>query len=87
VFISKKKVKIGDFGFAKKNSEGLKNHTAVGTPLYMPVELLKGNSYTSKCDIWAIGFIFYEMLHGRTPWTAKSEYELINNIETKPLKI
>lgn len=53
----------------------------------MPVELLKGNSYTSKCDIWAIGFIFYEMLHGRTPWTAKSEYELINNIETKPLKI
>lgn len=53
----------------------------------MPIELLKAIPYTSKCDIWAIGFIFYEMLHGRPPWTAKSEYELINNIETKPLRI
>ena len=37
ILISKKKVKIGDFGFAKKNIQGLKNHTAVGTPLYMPI--------------------------------------------------
>lgn len=72
IFISKKKVKIGDFGFAKKNTEGLKNRTAVGTPLYMPIEILKAVPYTSKCDIWGIGFIFYEMLHGNTPWTAKS---------------
>ena len=37
------KIKIGDFGFAKKNvTQRLKNQTAVGTPLYMPVELLKG---------------------------------------------
>ena len=26
-------------------------------------------------------------MHGRTPWTARSEFELIKNIETKPLKI
>ena len=32
-----KQLKIGDFGFAKKNAGGLKNHTAVGTPLYMPI--------------------------------------------------
>lgn len=37
IFIAKKHVKIGDFGFAKKNTGGLKNHTAVGTPLYMPI--------------------------------------------------
>lgn len=79
--------KIGDFGFAKKNQTGLKNQTAVGTPLYMSIEVLKGEPYTSKCDIWATGFIFYEILHGRTPWTAKSEYDLIKNIETQPVKI
>jgi hypothetical protein len=27
------------------------------------------------------------MLHGTTPWTAKSEYELIQNINNKPLQI
>ena len=65
----------------------MKNQTAVGTPLYMSIELLKAEPYTSKCDVWAIGFILYEVLHGKTPWTARSEYELIKNIQTKPLKI
>jgi serine/threonine protein kinase len=59
----------------------------VGTPLYMSQELLKGEAYSSKCDIWAVGFIFYELLHHRTPWTAGSVYELIKNIENKPLLI
>jgi serine/threonine protein kinase len=68
-------IKIGDFGFAKKNtSKRMKNATSVGTPLYMPLQILKCQLYTSKCDIWAVGFIFFEMLHGRTPWTANSEY-------------
>lgn len=51
----------------------------------MPFEVLIGKSYTSKCDIWAIGCIFYQMLHGVTPWTAKTEYELVQNLQKKPL--
>lgn len=27
------------------------------------------------------------MLHGKTPWTANTEFELVKNIETKPLII
>lgn len=61
--------------------------SVVGTPLYWPLQILKSLSYTSKCDIWAVGCIFYEMLHGKTPWSASTEYELINNIEQKPLVI
>jgi serine/threonine protein kinase len=81
-------VKIGDFGFAKKNvSNRMKIVTSVGTPLYMSPQVLRSEPYTSKCDVWATGFIFYEMLHGRTPWTAHSEFELVKNIETKPLII
>ena len=75
-------MKIGDFGFAKRNvSRKMKNETSVGTPLYMSTQLLKGQAYTSKCDVWAIGVIFYEMLHNKTPWVAKSVYELVKNIE------
>lgn len=68
-------VKIGDFGFAKKNiTKRIKNATSVGTPLYMPLQILKSEPYTSKCDIWAVGFIFYELLHKKTPWTAHTEF-------------
>ena len=60
IMLSKGIVKIGDFGFAKKNiTKRIKNATSVGTPLYMPIQILKSEPYTSKCDIWAVGFIFY----------------------------
>ena len=86
--MAKGAVKIGDFGFAKKNpNKRVKNETSVGTPLYMSIEILKGEPYTSKCDIWALGFIFYELTHGMTPWIANTEFELVRNIENKPLKI
>lgn len=56
-------LKLADFGFSKRTSNPrLKNQTMVGTPLYMSVQILKGQPYTSKCDIWALGLIFYEVL-------------------------
>jgi serine/threonine protein kinase len=72
VMLCGSKAKIGDFGFAKKKYKTLKISSTVGTPLYMSPQILKSEPYTSKCDIWALGCIFYEMLHGETPWTAKS---------------
>ena len=32
-------------------------------------------------DIWSIGMIYYEILVGKIPWTARSQYELVTNIE------
>ena len=40
----------------------------IGTPLYMSPECLKKNKYDEKTDIWALGVIYYEMLHGVTPY-------------------
>jgi len=48
---------------------------------------LKALPYTSKCDVWACGTIFYEILHHKTPWAGVSSYKLAANIETVPLKI
>lgn len=53
----------------------------VGTPLYMSPQILDNKKYTSKTDIWSIGFIFYETLCGKTPWTARSPPELLKNIK------
>ena len=42
ILLSKGVCKIADFGFAKKNQKGMKIVSAVGTPLYMSIEVLKG---------------------------------------------
>lgn len=53
----------------------------------MAPQILKKASYTTKCDIWSAGIIFYELLVGKLPWRASDEKELYTNITTKPLMI
>jgi serine/threonine protein kinase len=76
--------KLSDFGFAKSlTSEEVVMKSIVGTPLYMSPQILKKGKYTAKSDLWSVGLIYYEMLHGRTPWPAQNELELINGIYHK----
>ena len=52
-------LKIADFGMSKLHEgEGmLRSH--VGTPYYMAPQVLQRIEYTSKCDVWSLGVIFY----------------------------
>jgi len=75
--------KISDFGFAKNTATNAFLRSIVGTPLYMSPQLLKGIRYTSKSDLWSIGLIYYEMLHGCTPWPANNEVQLLNAIYSR----
>jgi len=38
--------------------------TKLGTPLYASPDVLLGNLYSSKTDIWSMGVILFEMLYG-----------------------
>ena len=49
----------------------------------MSPQILNHQSYTNKSDLWSVGLIYYEMLHGTTPWPANSELQLINAIRAK----
>ena len=63
IFISKDNIfKIGDFGISKK-LEGTKHAKTggIGTMSYMAPELLNGQKYDNKVDIWALGCIIYEL--------------------------
>ena len=57
-----------------------------GTPLYMAPQILKHEKYTNKSDIWSLGLIFYEMLYGKTPWSVRSQYELIQKCTTQKVR-
>jgi len=87
IMFHKDQVKVADFGFAKVIQDIDKNimdkHTSVGTPLYCPPQILARKEYSSKCDVWSTGVLFYELIHGCVPWKANSMKELLESVQTK----
>lgn len=76
-------IKIADFGFCKSlaSPQDLAQ-TMLGSPIYMAPEVLKGEIYTMKADIWSLGVVLYEMLNGECPYKSNSIAKLIQVLES-----
>jgi serine/threonine protein kinase len=62
-----------------------RNGTFVGTPLYVPPEMLEQNYSGFYTDLWSLGCIFYEIIIGRPPFHAETGYQVFNRvIEEEP---
>jgi serine/threonine protein kinase len=79
-------LKLGDFGFCKSPEKDMAS-TMLGSPIYMAPEVLKGEIYTSKADIWSLGVVLFEMLFGFCPFESNSIAKLISVLEQNELRI
>ena len=57
-------VKLCDFGWSCNLSENEERLSICGTYEYMSPEILYEEKHTDKVDIWCMGILLYEMLHG-----------------------
>jgi p21-activated kinase 1 len=53
-----------------------KRNSIVGTPYWMAPELIKGQYYDDKVDIWSLGILLVEMAQNNPPY-----------VELPPLKV
>lgn len=54
--------------------------TQTGTPYYAAPEVWQDKPYTSKCDIWSLGCVIYELTCLCPPFKAKDMKSLYNRV-------
>ena len=60
-------VKLADFGCSKKSKVSAK-HTFRGSVLWMAPEIINGEKYGCRADIWSFGCTLIEMITAQPPW-------------------
>ena len=79
------RVKIMDFGIARlQGSQRMtRDGSIVGTLAYISPEQLKGAEGDQRSDLYSLGIVFYELLTGKPPFEAATDYDLIQAHVTK----
>ncbi len=85
------RVKLMDFGIALLIGDKrlTQSSQTIGTPVYMsPEQILRPREVDHRTDIYSAGILLFEMLSGRPPFDAETEYEIKRqHIEAVPVDI
>ena len=73
------RVLLADFGWSNFSDGGVRK-TFCGTPEYIAPEMLLKKGHDTRVDIWSVGILMFELLSGYSPFVAKNNQDLYQNI-------
>ena len=74
-------IKLTDFGFATQFNETDLLDEVLGSPIYMPPEIVNNEKYDQKVDIWSTGVVLYILLCGKPPFYGDSKDKVYEQIK------
>lgn len=77
-------VKVADFGSSAFIDPSGRLTGCFGSAYYIAPEVVEGQAYNEKCDLWSCGIILFIMLTGRPPYSGKNERQIIDNAKRNP---
>ena len=79
--------KLGDFGCSRIMDLARLATTMAGTVYYMAPEVISGEKYDEKCDIWSLGCLMYEMCTLKLLFDGKSIHDIRKLQKSPSVKI
>jgi serine/threonine protein kinase len=70
---------LSDFGVRKILQEGM-TRSFKGTIYSIVPEIIEGDDYTTKADLWSIGIMMYQLLLKKNLFPARNQEELLKMI-------
>ena len=82
------KVLLSDYGISNQLNELITSfNTHIGTRIYMAPEILKGEKYNDKCDLWSLGVNIYKLKTKDFPYKGKVDNEILKQIRENGQKV
>ena len=80
-------LKLVDFGVCKQlTSSDARTMSIVGTPEYLPPEIIVQKGHDKTADWWSFGILIYEMLTGFPPFASKNQNDMFVKIIREDFK-
>ena len=82
------KVLLSDYGVSNQiNTMTGKYMTHAGTQIIMAPEILNGEKYNNKCDLWSLGVNIYQLYTKRPPYSGRYDKVILEEIDKNGHKV
>ena len=78
-------IKLCDFGYAAQLTTDKQNRTSIiGTANWMAPELIIGQQYDAKVDVWSLGIVLIELINGEPPFYDENPMKVLFKVVNEP---